>query len=81
MAIKLTTVHDRHPEQFKSETPEQMVGMLWKTAFVKETGPDTYMTEVARRVKMYNSHDVRTDTAQNFLLDMEAAGLVNIEWD
>ena len=80
MTIVLTTVHDTRPETFEGSTPEQIVGYLWKTAFLRETSPDEYMVEVARRVAIYNRHDVRTDTAVHFLLDLAAAGLVVINW-
>jgi len=80
MTITLKTLEDRHPETFETETPEQLVGLLWKTAFIRETSPDQYMVEVARRVKVWNGKTVRSDDAKTFLLDLAAAGFVHIDW-
>jgi len=74
------TVTIGKPEQFTSDTAEQMVGLLWKTAFLRETSPGEYMAKVAQRVKVWNGSDVRFDTAGHFLADLEAAGMVRIEY-
>jgi len=80
MTITVTTIHDDRPETFSAKTSEQLVGFLWKTAFMQESGPGEYMVEVARRVKLYNGCHVRTDTARHFLQDLFDAGLVYIDW-
>jgi len=80
MTSTLRILSDHRPETFRAETAEQFVGLLWKTAFLRETDPGEYMVEVARRVAIYNRCDVRSDTARHFLDDLVAAGLVTIEW-
>jgi len=82
--MQLHIISDSDPVaqmDFSSHTPEQMVGMLWKAAFVRNASPDAYMSEVARRVAEYSGETVRHDTATNFLADLSAAGLVSIEWN
>lgn len=76
--MRLTIIHGRF-EQFVTYTSEQMVGKLWKTAFVKEESPHRYMKAVSKRLRLYNKK-VRYDTADNFLSDLEDAGFVEIEW-
>lgn len=78
MKLEIVTGRKGH---FESETPEQMVMFLWKVAWLRETTPAKYTKQVSRRVKIYNGKQVRFDTAQHFLEDLEAAGLVAIEWE
>jgi hypothetical protein len=77
MTVNVTT-KDHRTESFATETAEQAVGYLWKMAFVRESSPDQYMVEVARRVLLYNRHVVRTDNAIDFLTDLAEAGLLSV---
>lgn len=79
MTITVKTLDDG--SVFTAETPEQLVGLLWKDAFIRESTPDQYMSAVARRVKLWNGHDVRDDDATLFLLDLESAGLIDVGWE
>lgn len=67
-------------ETYTSDTPEQMVGLLWKSAFVLNTSPGEYMKAVARRVKMYDGTQPRTHNARVFLADLASSGIIDIEW-
>jgi hypothetical protein len=61
-------------------TPEQAVGHLWKDAFLHETTPGAYMKEVSRRVHLWDGKTPRCDNATDFLMDLEEAGLLEINW-
>ncbi len=70
-------IHTRDDVTFTG-TPEQVVGFLWKTAFLRNTSPPKYMRAVARRVKLASGKRPRTDTAAHFLADLAEAGVITI---
>jgi hypothetical protein len=75
--IDLRTHDGRH---FRTLTAEQMVGRLWKDAFLTEASPGEYMRAVARRSGELGDRPPRTDTATHFLEDLEALEVVTIDW-
>jgi hypothetical protein len=75
--MRLRTTCDN--KLYMAKAPEQMVMHLWKAAFIEEVSPEEYMAAVARRTRIYNGFEVRTDTAQHFLDDLAEAGIVVIE--
>lgn len=79
MTVKVTTKnHTERTEVFETDTPEQMVGYLWKASFIHEASADQYMKAVARREAMYDGKVIRTDTAAHFLADLAKAGLIEL---
>ena len=62
-------------EKFLAETCEQLVGLMWKGAFIEEAGPGEYMEAVAKRVKTQTGRTIRFETANAFILGLCSAGL------
>jgi hypothetical protein len=54
----------------------QIVAELQRSAFVSSAGIEDYRKQVADRVLLVNSQTVRTDTDDNFLRDLQAAGMI-----
>ena len=65
---------------YTANTPEQIVGILWKNAFVQETTPGEYMKAVSRRIVLSNGTHTSTKNATKFLEDLELAGVIRIDW-
>jgi len=65
---------------FTETTPEQLVGRLWKHAYIRSATPWRYMQEVAVSAKVQTGHRVRHDTAAHFLRDLASAGLIAMDW-
>ena len=63
---------------FSSMTFEQNVGKLWKSTWLTDSSPGQYMKAAAARAKIQRSAEVRSDTAEHFLRDLETAGLISI---
>jgi len=59
-------------------TAEQVVGYLWKAAFLRKTSPHRYMRAVARRVRLGHGRKVRTDTPTHFLHDLDSVAVIHI---
>jgi len=68
--IELTT---NTGEKFLAETCEQLVGLMWKAAFIEEAGPGEYMKAVAKRVKTQTNRTIRTDSADAFIIGLNSA--------
>ena len=66
---------------FIAETPQQMVMFLWKSAWMQESGPHKYMTEVAKRAKLDKGVEIRSDSPEHFLADMALHGYIEVEDD
>jgi hypothetical protein len=79
-ALRLTLLGDAGVVAFTATTPEQLVGRLWRHAYIREATPWQYMREVSNSVRVQFGHTVRTDTARHFIQDLEAAGLVIVDW-
>ena len=80
MTITAVVIEEGGVVLLEGTTPEQVVGLLWKQAFIQEATPWEYMGAVAGSVKVYSGADVRTDTARHFLADLAAAHVLEVEW-
>ena len=60
-------------EKFLAETYEQLVGLMWKAAFIEEAGPGEYMEAVAKRVKTQTGRTIRIDSAGAFIIGLHSA--------
>jgi len=78
--LTLTITEEAGVTTFRETTPEQLVGRLWKHAYFRSVTPWRYMREVAASVRIQTGHRVRYDTAEHFLRDLAATGLIEIDW-
>ena len=84
--MRLTTRdHTGHREHYTARTSEQLVGMLWKAAFLTESSPGKYMQRVSARVALRETDQqiepVRSDSARHFLEDLVSRELISIDWE
>jgi hypothetical protein len=59
-------------------TPAEIVAQLNNTSLAHADSHATYMNEAADRATMTTGIDVRYDTPENFLMDLEKAGLIEV---
>lgn len=59
-----------------ADTPESLVNQMHKSSHTQETNDQAFMVQVANRTKLQTGADVRTDTADNFVRDLIAAGMI-----
>ena len=76
--LRLTIVEERGVTTYEG-TPQQLVGRLWKHAYIRSATPWRYMREVAASAKVQTGHQVRYDTAEHFLRDLATAGLIALD--
>ena len=61
-------------ESLQGETFEEIILAMKGQKWEKELDTDQYMCRVSERVKTQSGHDIRHDTAHNFIEDMIASG-------
>ena len=78
--LRLTIAERSGVTVLEAVTPEQLVGLLWKRAFIRSTTPWTYMQDVSGSAMIQVGKRVRYDTAWHFLADLDAAKLITMDW-
>lgn len=60
-----------------AQTYEQLVGKMWKAAFITEATPYEYMQAVSKRLA-YQGLEIPTKSALEFISGLQQAGLVSL---
>jgi DNA-binding transcriptional regulator PaaX len=62
-------------ETFRAASVADLVKQMWEVDPAVES-QKMFMSNMAKRVKLQNGKDVRTDTPENFIADLTSMGLV-----
>jgi ABC-type taurine transport system substrate-binding protein len=74
-----TKDHTGRPQLLHAETFEGLVEEMRVTNFLPTDSVAEFMRGIVERCRMWNSAVIRMDTAEHFLTDLEAEGLVTFE--
>lgn len=66
----------RDDQTFEAATAEDLVTQIHKSSHTQSEGNQAWMERTADLAKKQSGKDVRTDTAENFVSDLAAAGLL-----
>ena len=65
---------------YYGESYEDLLRELHADQLLREPSDELYMQAVAKRVKIsHRGRKIRTDTAEHFLLDLHAVGLIELK--
>jgi hypothetical protein len=78
MTVRITWAPAHGGEALEGDTAEAVVRTLWRTAFLREPSAGAYMRAVAKRAEIMTGHTISTETAEDFLEDLEAARIITI---
>ena len=71
--------HTGRPQLPQAETLEGLVEEMRVTTFLPTESVGEFMKGIVERCTMWNGAVIRLDTAEHFLKDLEAEGLVTFE--
>lgn len=71
--------HRQARQYCQDETFEGLVEAIRASEFLPQASVADYMQGAAERSKLWNGSIIRTDSAEHFLRDLEAIGLVAFE--